>query len=141
MWTAWLPFVAALLDEHSYETDAFTIMLILSLLHKQSTVRNRNVINLAALPRSHESAWHRLLHGGNNSSFLCVMGVNHDIFRYLLSAVHPILSPPRRHAAGRPRKLDAAVLGLTLHYLNSTMRFKTLAQVRGGALGSQCWTS
>ncbi|KIJ24118.1 hypothetical protein M422DRAFT_82910, partial [Sphaerobolus stellatus SS14] len=83
--------------------------------------------------------WQKLYHGQNDRAFNTTMGFDIATFNILMNEFAPVWNTnpiPREdtRAGGVPRidrrSLDAAVaLGLTLHYLNSTMSQITLQQV------------
>jgi len=94
------------------------------------TRRWRNYTNLrsAAIPHHRHSAWAILWQNGSDNDFLVTCGIDRATFNEL----HDIIFDDESNSRGRPHKLDThAQLGMYLHFLNSTMRQKTLAQLFG----------
>lgn len=100
-------------------------------LHRQS-IRNRAYLTRGSLVQPHESAWQRLFRARDDLSFRNVMALDVAAFLYLHLHVYQRLTFPRRATGGRSISLDSyGILGLTLHYLNSSVKQKTLCQVFG----------
>jgi hypothetical protein len=98
------------------------IICALILLKRQ--IRNRLYITNRILLEPSRSPYQRLLANGDDSHFIHLMGVSVEVFRDLLKLITPLFDVKD---TGRPRRLNpAASLGLALHYLNSTMRQKSL---------------
>ncbi|KAL7748219.1 hypothetical protein RI367_006405 [Sorochytrium milnesiophthora] len=97
---------------------------------------------LVASPRNDDTAWQVLYHNGDDVDFLATMGFDRGSFGAILNGgfadhwnAHVLYredNDPEGQARLGARSLDAAgVLGLCLHYINSTMRLKTLQQIFG----------
>jgi hypothetical protein len=94
------------------------------------TRRWRNYTNLrsAAIPHHRHSAWAILWQRGSDNDLLVTCGIDRVTFREL----HDVIFDDESNSRGRPFKLDTyAQFGMYLHFLNSTMRQKTLAQLFG----------
>ena len=103
--------------------------IIFAILCVYVSVRNRHNLTKSALPSVSASAWAALFNFGDDASFLELTGFDRASF-YELHDI--IFFGEERQSTGRPKKLDSySELGLLLHYLNSTMRLKSLAQIFG----------
>jgi hypothetical protein len=112
--------------------------------------RRRHYITTSALGTPRESAFVNLYRGGDDKSFINTMGIDRKTFETLLipfkskydalieekkrkKAKRLGLPPPEKKntKAGRPTSIVGhhVLLGLALHYLNSTMLQKTLCQI------------
>jgi hypothetical protein len=100
---------------------AFIAGVAITLVKYKKSIRNRHYITKEVLPKTSESAWKSLFAKGHDKAFLETMGVTRALFNYILDAM-------RELRKGRVLSREAK-LGLVLHYLNSTMKCKTLCQV------------
>lgn len=107
-------------------------ILVFALSLLRNSIRDRAYLTKEALlPLSH-SPWRKLLASGTNAHFITVTGLSRDAFMTLLAKYH-------EHFEDRPKGLGIKEmsllsidsLALVLHWLNSTMRQKTLKQLFG----------
>ena len=103
--------------------------IVLLLLLIKSKLRRRTYITNQILLQPKSSPFSKLLASGTDMHFITLMGMNIDTFRTLHELVHPLFNVSNE---GRPRRLNTVhSLGLALHYLNSTMKMKTLSMIFG----------
>ena len=96
------------------------------------TVRNRHYVTSSSIPPADNCPWTYLLHKGNNSSFIELTGFSRKAFFQLHDILFDTYEPFTKGRKGRPSSLDSyGKLDLFLHYVNSTMRDKTLCQIFG----------
>lgn len=90
--------------------------------------RNRHYLLKKDLPPPSLSAWRTLYETKRDESFIDVMGFDVKTFH----EIYDLIFDKKVQTMGRPHSLDnKSKLALTLHWLNSTMRQKTLAQLFG----------
>ena len=103
-------------------------MALFKLWKKVRSERHRHYLLKDDLTHPCQSAWSTLYNQKRDESFVDVMGFDVKCFHEL----HELLFDNQVQTMGRPRALDTkGELALTLHWLNSTMRQKTLAQLFG----------
>ena len=100
--------------------------LLVLLVRYRRILRQRHYLTRLSIPPRTKSAWRILLSSGSERSMLNTTGFSTASFLHLHSLLLTKLSLPERSGM---TVLD--VLGLTLYYLNSTMKQKTLCQVFG----------
>ena len=101
----------------------------LALLCYYKRLRSRRYITSSCLPDPKESAWSILWKNGDDLSFISLTGFDRQSFIELHDY---IFENYNFNSTGRKSKLDThAKLGLLLHFLNSTMKLKTLCQIFG----------
>jgi hypothetical protein len=114
------------------------ISIICALILLKRKIRNRLYITNQILLEPSRSPYQRLLANGDDSHFIHLMGVSIDVFRDLLNEITPLFDIKEK---GRWRRLNpAASLGLALHYLNSTMKQKSLQLIFGAGPATLCRT-
>jgi hypothetical protein len=111
-----------------------TFAAVACLLALRSRIRNRSYLRLGLNPNVSHSPWRYLLEHGGDADYLCTMGLDRNAFRALYSTFHDVWAQrfvkKVYNGRGRPTVFESYdVLGLTLNFLNSTMRQKTLCQV------------
>jgi len=96
------------------------------LLRVQALTRNRSyLVSRSLLPRC-ESAWRHLCCFGDDMAFRCTTGFSRHAYDILLECfVHDY----KARRLGGPTIEPGDALGLILHWLNSTMRAKTLSML------------
>lgn len=118
----------SLLTAQQEDDDDIDAAVVACLVAARGSVRTRHYLKRSALLPVSCSPWQRLFVCGDDSAFITTMSVDRASFFYIHSVFH------RHYIVKRMKRgvLDStAALGLTLHYLNSTMMCKTLCQVFG----------
>lgn len=82
-----------------------------------------------------ESPWQLLWSRGDDPSFVSLTGFNRETFEELHEDIFERdVDDEEIRGVGRPQKLNSiAKLGLILHFLNSSMKLKTLCQLFGAS--------
>src|SRR5947209_7307622 len=120
----------------------FTVLLLLRFRKK---LRTRNYFTKISLPIKLHSAWTALKNAREEKAFISGMVVNLNTFDYIVGLlkthrIQQFIQDNNRiptfqevfNGNGRPEALDIqGQLGLTLHYLTSAMKQKTLCQLFG----------
>jgi len=110
-----------------------TIMkILLIILYARSKIRSRHYLTRPSLLPATSSPAFLLLKIRDNSAYICTMGLDCKTFDFLLSqfeTFYPLQKKLGRHRVFCPQM----TLALVLHWLNSTMRQKTLCQIFGGS--------
>jgi hypothetical protein len=101
--------------------------LLLLLLWQRSRLRSRSYLKRSSLLPADDSAWTRLHHRRDDLCFRNVMGVDVAAFDELHVQLKPWLPVDTLRCSLDSRGL----LGLALHFLNSTMVQKTLCELFG----------
>ena len=108
------------------------VLLIILLLQFHNSLCDRTYLLCEALVSPHESLWYKLLHYGENSSFLKMTGLNLEAFGSLLDYLFDLDHIANLCRCGRPPLLGPdGLLGLFLFYLGSTMNYKYLCLIFG----------
>lgn len=121
------------------------IFVVVLLLRFRSKLRTRNYFTKISLPPKLHSAWSAIKQAREEKAFISSMGVDPPTFDYLVGLlktyqIQQFMQANNRmpnlqelfNKNGRPEALDIqGRLGLTLHYLTSTMKQKTLCQLFG----------
>ena len=103
------------------------LLTLLWLVRLRGRVRNRSFLRRAALPPPAHSPWMYVFRSQDDGAFRATMSMDVRCFELLHAAVLVHLETRARNAT-----LDSrGVLALTLHWLNSIMRQKSLCQVFG----------
>ena len=114
------------------EEEIILTMLIIINEKKRMNLRRRHYLTRAALTEPNQSAWREIKNSKDDMAFLDTTGMTYAVFLELLKAFKKCWDGPIVQSRGRKRVLTIEdVLGLVLHYLNSCMRQKTLAEVFG----------
>ena len=109
--------------------ENIVVALVLTLICVYSTLRCRHHIISEAIPKPENAPWSVLLNQGDDCSFLELTGFDRASFYELHNILFADEQPQR---TGRPKTLNNyAELGLLLHFLNSTMKIKSLCQIFG----------
>ena len=113
------------------------LALIIALVHYSNSIRHRTYLSRSAILPPSAAPWHHLLHNGDASSFLLMMGLTQEAFVLL----HDILKPPGHpllpRRRGRTWSLSSeGQLGLLLFYISSTMNYKYLCLIFGISLNA-----
>eukprot|EP00742_Colponemidia_sp_Colp-10_P011916 GILJ01013310.1.p1 GENE.GILJ01013310.1~~GILJ01013310.1.p1 ORF type:complete len:375 (-),score=23.47 GILJ01013310.1:55-1179(-) len=103
--------------------------MMLLLIRKRASIRSRAYLVRSSLVSPKMSAWQRLYDNKHDGSFMSTMGLDVRTFELLLS--HMRCHVVRRTVGRHPLLDEAAILGLVLHFLNSTMLHKTLCEIFG----------
>ena len=111
------------------------MVMVCGLILWHQSLRNRTYLTISALSSPEQSPWNHLWRNGDDNSFANLTGFSRNAFHELHYVVFGRLvdeQEPRKR--GRPQKLNSvAKLGLILHFLNSTMKMKTLCQLFGAS--------
>eukprot|EP00033_Pygsuia_biforma_P004099 GCRY01004494.1.p1 GENE.GCRY01004494.1~~GCRY01004494.1.p1 ORF type:complete len:143 (-),score=3.06 GCRY01004494.1:746-1174(-) len=106
-------------------------VFLIKLRRIRSSLRFRHYLTRISLPLPSVSSWTKLFLSQNNLSFINVTGFDFASFMDFFSSLME-LNLMKPNTFGRKRWLSTeGVLGLTLQWLNSTMKNKTLCQVFG----------
>jgi hypothetical protein len=111
------------------------IALTVGLLSLHQSTRRRLSISRCGLPRHEESPWSRLFENGDDASFTSVTGFNRQSFNEL----HGIIfgNAANSEDFGRPTLMSTyGELGMILHFLNSSMKLKTICQIFGTSMAT-----
>ena len=109
-------------------------VIVILLIMVQRRQRKRHYLTRMSLTLPNKSAWRALFDSRQDNAFICCMGFDVNTFMQLHNAIHRDIWHHNTKQGGRPPLLDTyASLGLCLHYLNSTMRCKTLSQIFGAS--------
>ena len=107
------------------------VSAIVGLIVAYRACRNRHSITRKALVDPQISPWRKLLYCGDDGDFLEVTGLTRRTFGKL----HEKLFPNGKNSDGRVgrKSLLTSVdeLGMYLHFINSTMKLKTICQLFG----------
>jgi hypothetical protein len=107
---------------------AWVLLLVLVLRLRRDAMRNRAYLTRDSLLPPSQSAWHTLFTARVDLSFRNTMTLDVGAFLYL----HSFVVASFTLGGIGPCSLDSyGILGLTLHYLNSCMKQKTLCQIFG----------
>jgi hypothetical protein len=107
-------------------------LFVLCLVEYYNRIRKHWYLLREALFPPGRSPWHQLMDCGDQSSFLLMTGLAHDVFIMLYN----ILQLPDHHSLDRRKErkwtlLSDAQLGLLLLYSGSTMNYKHLCLIFG----------
>ena len=110
-------------------------VVIVGLLCFYQSLRSRAYATTSALPTPDESPWQLLWSRGDDPSFVSLTGFNRETFEELHEDIFERdVDDEEIRGVGRPQKLNSiAKLGLILHFLNSSMKLKTLCQLFGAS--------
>jgi hypothetical protein len=116
------------------------VLVCVLMLLAQSRIRNRYYLTKESLVLPYASAWYQLFDSGTDEAFVATMGLDRDTYLYLHDSIYEhIKSTSFTDQGGRHPTLDTyAKLGITLHYLNSTMQQKSLCQIFGCSPAITC---
>jgi hypothetical protein len=124
-----------LFDEFEEDIEDLENMLtLLELVCMRRKIRNRFYLSASDLPDHSESPWAYLWANQNDSAFMATCGFSIRGFFHILEFFEPCYYKLHGEPSGvgRKRTFDTAgSLGLVLHFLNSSMRQKSLAQIFG----------
>ena len=111
------------------EDDLLNLLLLLLLVTYYNSRRESNYLTRSAVVLPHDSPWTKLLHNGDNMSFLNLSGMTKYAFYKLEGILFSNLDYRKR---GRPPILDSfGQLGLYLFFVGSTMSTKFICLIFG----------
>jgi len=113
----------------------FLLTLAILLEYEKHKIRSRHYLTKEALPPVAHSGWRYLFQNGTDINFINVTSFDRTVFMYLLGYFRQeVFTRTRKRKGKRGRDLllnPCDLLGLVLHYLNCTMKMKTLCQLFG----------
>eukprot|EP00033_Pygsuia_biforma_P004719 GCRY01005173.1.p2 GENE.GCRY01005173.1~~GCRY01005173.1.p2 ORF type:complete len:143 (+),score=11.46 GCRY01005173.1:193-621(+) len=120
-----------ILNDSASESEAEDILTLLSLLKIRRSMRRGHYFTRAALPSASVSAWAKLLRSEDEYGFIDTMGFDCSTFRNIHSFFAPFLEAGKQGSGSIPSQNSFGVLALTLFWLNSSMKQKTLCRLFG----------
>ena len=111
-----------------------TLLSVLCAFIVVQRLRRRHYLTRVSLNPPEKSAWVALFDSKKDEAFIITMGFDVSTFLMLHNATKDYIWYNDNLMGGRPSTLNTfACLGLALHYLNSTMKIKTLCQIFGAS--------
>ena len=100
-----------------------SLAILVALVNYYNSLRDKHYITRSAVLEPDQSPWNKILHDGDDVSFLNLTGFTKPVFYELVHDLFPNLNnPPESRKRGRPAKLDEyAKTGLYLYFCNSKM--------------------